>query len=452
MDDIAPQLYEELKKYFDGLIDSDQKIKEIAKLINDGKGRYKDADDYAVRTGQLLSDSFREKLKSGSLPGNKMYYNIANRTVAPMLKDNHKRVTDMCSKVQKALNEANGLNLSAIMPDIDENYIKGIIDHITDIDDLEKLLDYLSDVAISYSQNVVDSSVRENARFQSESGLTARVYRHFRPGLTNQKAHHEKKYWKCPYCEERACPNGVPYEEVDGTGAWIWQRHPGCNCIIEYKPSRGFKQIVPPTRRREVQENLERAESSGRKPQSNNDTKIITNTPRKPSNPSYGCKDITERWFRNAKPGQGSVRNATEFTQDGKTYKIDGENVRFNSNSKGELKMAELWLKTRGGIIQIMPEVSGKYKNVSTPDYIIDGRRYDLKTIEGSSKSKIDSIVHQSEDQADNFIFDITKSCTLSIEELVKQAEGVFNSRFRTRVNSLIFVKNGEFLRILTRK
>lgn len=264
MDDIAPQLYEELKKYFDGLIDSDQKIKEIAKLINDGKGRYKDADDYAVRTGQLLSDSFRKKLKSGALPDDKMYYNIANRTVAPMLKDNHKRVTDMCSKVQKALNEANGLNLRAIIPDIDENYIKGIIDHITDIDDLEKLLDYLSDIAVSYSQSVVDSSVRENARFQSESGLTARVYRHFRPGLTNQKAHHEKKYWKCPYCEERACPNGVPYEEVDGTGAWIWQRHPGCNCIIEYKPSRGFKQIVPPTRRREVQKNLERAVQSGK--------------------------------------------------------------------------------------------------------------------------------------------------------------------------------------------
>ncbi len=54
------------------------------------------------------------------------------------------------------------------------------------------------------------------------------------------------------------------YEEVKGTGAWIWQRHPGCNCVIEYKPSRGFKQIVPPTRRREVQKNLERLEKNKR--------------------------------------------------------------------------------------------------------------------------------------------------------------------------------------------
>mgnify|MGYP002624425018 FL=1 len=179
---------------------------------------------------------------------------------------------------------------------------------------------------------------------------------------------------------------------------------------------------------------------------------VITNTPKKPSNPSFGCKDVTERWLRNANPGQGSITNVTRFMQDGKEYKIDGENVRFNSNSKGEMEMAELWLRTRGGTIQVMPEVNGKYKHVSTPDYIIDGRRYDLKTIEGSSKRKIDSIVHQHEDQADNFIFDITEKCSLSIEELVKQAEEVFNSQFRTRVNSLIFVQDGNFLKILTRR
>lgn len=264
MQDVAPELYKKLKSTFENKCGADEKIEEISKLIDTGKGTYKDAADYAVRTGQILGETFSEHLSGNTLPDGKMYYNIAQRTVAPMLKNNHVLVSKKCEAVQRALNEVERLGLKAIVPELNEEYIKEIVDKASDFDEVEKMLDYLIQTAVSFSQSVVDDSVRQNAKFQSESGLQARVYRYFRPGLTNQKTHHERKYWQCPYCKERECPEGVPYEEVEGTGAWIWQRHPGCNCVIEYKPSRGRKQIVPPTRRREVQKNLERAAKNGK--------------------------------------------------------------------------------------------------------------------------------------------------------------------------------------------
>lgn len=262
MKDIAPELYERLKNAFDEKYGADKAVDEIDKIISAGKGTYRDADDYAVKVGQILAETFTENLKAEELPDGKLYYNIASRTVEPMLKNNHALVNKRCMDVQKLINESEGLGLRPVAADINDEYIKDLIDKVTDTDDFDRILKYLGEAAVSYSQGIVDSSVRNNAGFQSESGLSARVYRYFRPGLTNQKAHHERKYWACPYCKERECPNGIPYEEVEATGAWIWQRHPGCNCVIEYRPSRGFRQIRLPSRRESVEKNLERAAES----------------------------------------------------------------------------------------------------------------------------------------------------------------------------------------------
>ncbi len=171
MQDVAPELYKKLKSTFENKCGADEKIEEISKLIDTGKGTYKDATDYAVRTGQILGETFSEHLSYDTLPDGKMYYNIAQRTVAPMLKNNHVLVSKKCEAVQRTLNEVERLGLKAIVPELNEEYIKEIVDKASDFDEVEKMLDYLIQTATRFSQSVVNDSVRQNAKFQSESGL-----------------------------------------------------------------------------------------------------------------------------------------------------------------------------------------------------------------------------------------------------------------------------------------
>ncbi|MCR4746656.1 MAG: hypothetical protein K5894_15680 [Lachnospiraceae bacterium] len=142
MQDMAPDIYKKLKAAFDKKRISDKSLKEISEIIDSGKGRYKDADDYAVKLGELLGEAFSENLNAESLPDGKLYYNIANRTVTPMLKENHSAVAGKCEAVQKALNEVEKLGLRAIVPELGEKYIMNIINVVTEMDDPVKITEY----------------------------------------------------------------------------------------------------------------------------------------------------------------------------------------------------------------------------------------------------------------------------------------------------------------------
>ena len=160
--------------------------------------------------------------------------------------------------------------------------------------------------------------------------------------------------------------------------------------------------------------------------------------------------DVTAEWFDKAKPNSGQVEEVTNVVIDGVTYSVDGINVIHN-HSKREIEVADLINKTFGGEIKLVPEVKGKYKGVSTPDYNINGEKWDLKELKGKSKDAIRNAISKKKRQADNFIIDITE-CELDMEEIQKQAEFVFSAKNTSFVNALMIIKNNKILRILKRK
>lgn len=159
-------------------------------------------------------------------------------------------------------------------------------------------------------------------------------------------------------------------------------------------------------------------------------------------------EDITEK-IKNTEKKDFDIVELQEITVNDVKYTIDGVNVKQN-NSQRELEVANILKESLGYKVELVPEVNGKYSNVKTPDYLLDGHRYDLKELEGKSKDAIRNAVHKKKDQAENFIIDISK-CPLDMEEINRQMEAVFYSYNTEFVETLILVKDSEVLRILQR-
>lgn len=184
----------------------------------------------------------------------------------------------------------------------------------------------------------------------------------------------------------------------------------------------------------------------------NNQPALITNTPQKPQTLIKGCADVTQEWLNNATPNSHEIMNVAAFMQDGIMYQVDGVNVIF-APDKHEKEIAELLKSKLGGDIRLMPKVSGKYKGVQTPDFIFRGQRYDLKTMDSStSKRAVYNALKSKQEQADNFILDITKN-PLGRREITRQIEEDLFCTVSTRgTKVIVLVEDGDIVNIFRRK
>lgn len=159
--------------------------------------------------------------------------------------------------------------------------------------------------------------------------------------------------------------------------------------------------------------------------------------------------DVTEEWYSNATPNSHKVTDLSEYTVDGTTYKVDGKHVLLDYKEK-ERQVAELIEKELGGEIYMVPRVA-EPAGISTADYLIRGEKFDLKEPKGSSKNVLYNMVNKKKKQSSNFIFDLSE-CPLSVDDLCKQAEKLFQSDHTSFIDKVILVKNNRILKILERR
>lgn len=173
-------------------------------------------------------------------------------------------------------------------------------------------------------------------------------------------------------------------------------------------------------------------------------------TPVKTYPPNY--EDITDQWYPDAVPGGHAVEDLHEFTVDGVTYKVDGHNVKLDYKPH-EKEIAELLEREVGGELYMVPRVNNP-QGVPTPDYLFNGQRYDLKTLEeDAGENTIYNRVQKSvqKGQADNFIIDVTRS-GLSDEVIHSQIDKVFWSKHTKPVRDFVVVRNMGIEKVFRRK
>lgn len=222
MDDI-PSVLDVLKKRFKESVEKDGKLSKIRSKIQSGKNvSYKDAEDYAYRSGQLLSNTLKNGVTEEMFDQQDDFRDL----ITPLLKQNYDYVSNATATVQETLNHDANIGMKAIQTEFDEGMANGISNKIASYDSFEDAEWLLGDPIVSNSQGIVDDTLKANADFQYQSGMRPKVIRIAESGCCEWCASLEGEYYYPDVPEE------------------VWHRHANCQCEVIYDPGDGRRKNV----------------------------------------------------------------------------------------------------------------------------------------------------------------------------------------------------------------
>lgn len=225
MEDIAPQLLETLQKRFSEKIAVNPKIRALMKKIKSGEATYIEAEEYAYQIGNALAEVFAQNLSSAVLPDGRMYFNIAQRVIQPLLEEDHKIVSEAAALVQESLNKKANIGIKAQTVEVNEDRIYGIVSKVSEADTFDDVAWVLDEPVKNFSINVVDEILRANVDFQGRAGLSPKVVRKSERNC-------------CKWCSDLDGVYDYPVERE------VYRRHERCRCTVEYDPGEGRRQNV----------------------------------------------------------------------------------------------------------------------------------------------------------------------------------------------------------------
>ena len=158
--------------------------------------------------------------------------------------------------------------------------------------------------------------------------------------------------------------------------------------------------------------------------------------------------DITNDWIK-AKNRRGFVIEKRSYTINGAVYNVDGKHVILHP-TKQERKIADLLCEKYGKIVEFVPQIMYP-QGIQTPDYLIDGERFDLKTPSVRGKNLLYSMVYKKSRQSPNFLFDIT-NCPLDMAEIERQVKGLYKSQHTRFIEKVVLIKNEDVLKVYCKK
>jgi hypothetical protein len=208
------------------LIENDTELIRLRKSIESGKASYEAAQKYSERSGQLAKKAIAQ-VSNGDLT-------ITQEILNPILEANYQDVMTIASQAQNVIYETANVNLKPATVSYDNTYAEDISSKLESYDDVDEALNVMENTFISASQNYVDEIGRRSIKFMDESGINVLVSREYDDvGVhTTDKGGGDVCHW----CLER-CGIDVPYDEAYEMG--MFERHPGCGCIITYATKRG---------------------------------------------------------------------------------------------------------------------------------------------------------------------------------------------------------------------
>ena len=216
MEDIVPSLLEKIEKDFRAKVDADNEIERLVKKFYSNDGGFHEVSLYARRLGDLLSMTLQENLTEDVLPDGKMYYNIAERIVTPMMKQNFDLTMLQAVDVQSLVDAKAGIGLQAINPEFPTERVQQIVDSLTEDTDFEVIAKRMGEPVANCSHSFADDFIKANALYREKAGMRTYLKRTLVGGA-------------CPYCVRLAGTfdyNNAPDD--------IYKRHDSCRCTVTF--------------------------------------------------------------------------------------------------------------------------------------------------------------------------------------------------------------------------
>ena len=111
-------------------------------------------------------------------------------------------------------------------------------------------------------------------------------------------------------------------------------------------------------------------------------------------------KIITNSWIKIVQGKKGFIIERRSYIVNGTVYAVDGVHIILKP-PKHEREIAEILSKKYGKIVELVPQIVYP-QGIQTPDYLIDGERFDLKSPTGSGKHLIYDLIAKKRKQAGN--------------------------------------------------
>lgn len=159
--------------------------------------------------------------------------------------------------------------------------------------------------------------------------------------------------------------------------------------------------------------------------------------------------DITKDFIEKDKQDYILTKQNYYIDKDKNKYIVDGKNVVLEP-TKREIEVAKLLGQRIGGQINIIPRVN-KPESIKTPDYIINDERFDLKQLTGGGKYTIQGNLKGKEEQANNFIIDITNA-KLDNGEAERQIRNIYQSKHYLWVDKIFLIREDNIIKAYRRK
>lgn len=202
---------------FNELYAKDAKVQRlIEKLMK--SATYEDANQYAIKIGEILSNTINQ---TGALSG-ELTADEVRSIIDPALKNNYQLASDAAGYAQEAANQKAGIGLKSVKPELRQDRVDGIVTEIAD-KGYDNIIAAIEDQIINLSQSAIDDTVKANADFQYNSGLSPKIIR-----KTSGKC--------CEWCNNLAGTYSYPDVPKD-----VYRRHNNCRCTVEYDPGDGKK-------------------------------------------------------------------------------------------------------------------------------------------------------------------------------------------------------------------
>lgn len=242
MTDIVPELLEKIRARMAEKKAADPQLRKFLERVEAGTATQAEVQRLSETLGNILGDVLAEFYAPGYLPDETLYWNIAERTLIPMLRENHQTINQAATLVQNATDEGNGIGLNPIQTKFPEERATGIVrDMCEDGIELAESVRRMKTDVTNITESFFDDWVQTNAAFRYQTGMNPQIIR-----STNGNC--------CEWCSNLA---GVyDYSEVRDTGNDVYRRHTNCNCQITFKDNRARRMQNVSTRRGEASRTL----------------------------------------------------------------------------------------------------------------------------------------------------------------------------------------------------
>lgn len=225
-EDIGIELHDRIKQAFDVRCGKDSVLSHIKRKIENGTATMEDTSVYARRLGELLRKSIESTTKPDDLPGEKMYFNIAQSILEPLLRNNYDDVNTICEEVQSALDAKKGIGLKPQRADFPAERIRAAIGGAAVKETAEHAIQVLGRTAENITGSFQTDYIKKNAEFRSKAGLNCYIER-----TTDGKC--------CDWCSKLA----GKYRYPDEVPKDVYRRHDNCTCDVSYVSEKGRQNV-----------------------------------------------------------------------------------------------------------------------------------------------------------------------------------------------------------------